>query len=233
MTQSLNLEPELEQHLKEIAESKGLSVEGYLLTLVEAIVSYHVDSPRGGLSSVIWRIQHAVSAAPEPTLLADSAIRQQRGELILHKERAVEAVTKMNLLNRTIEQQQLTISQKEIQALTFARDANPKQALRCFQESCIYGQNLKQTLSLQTEASQEADELLTIYKKQESKAKSRASTAQAAALSSIQSESAKSALTEVQMELRIATEHTQERWEARFAAWLKSFPEPREAESDE
>jgi len=38
MTITVELTPELEDQLRDLAEARGLSAEGYLLTLIEALV---------------------------------------------------------------------------------------------------------------------------------------------------------------------------------------------------
>lgn len=215
----LYLEPEQEQLLNEIAEARGLTVEGYLVTLVEAILCPPAPAPKRGWKTILPRLRKNPQAEVEPRTLADSAARQMRADLLAHKERAVDAVTRMNLLRKATEQQQRTIAEKELQALTYFRDGDEERALRAFQESVVYGQNLQYTAPLLEDATKIAEELLSVFKQEEAKIQARLSRAQSSALSAIESEYAKPRLTEEQMRLHIFAIAGEEQWTALFSEW--------------
>jgi hypothetical protein len=108
---NLDLDAEQEQRLREIAEAKGLTVEGYLLTLAEAIVRPVLPPKRATLTSLL-RIPNRPDAGGDPRVIAEAAIRQMQADLQAYKEQAVEAVTRMNLLGKITEKQQLIIAEK-------------------------------------------------------------------------------------------------------------------------
>jgi hypothetical protein len=136
---TLEIAPELETRLEAVARTKGLTLEGYLHTLLEVLAA--PDAP--GSKSFAAKLQHVIVRRKAPALrtVADDAVRRMKADLLAHKERAVEALTKANLLRKIVERHQALIAEKELQALTLARDGRQEQALRRFQESCVYGQN--------------------------------------------------------------------------------------------
>lgn len=227
---TLNLEPEQERQLEEIAAARGLSVEGYLRTMVEALVRPKPERKRGLLSATRrWRGRFR--GTPEPQAIAEEAIRQIWADLLAYKERAVEAVTRANMLQKTIEQQERQIVEKELQALTAVREGHPAQALRCYQESRIYAENLQHARAEWEQAGQTAGELLAVFKREEARWQERLSPTQTSALETIQSLYRKAHLTQEQMQERIQQAATPEQWHQQFEDWVQERATPESAES--
>lgn len=228
---TLELEPVTEQCLREIAEARGLSAEGYLLTLIEALVE--PEPPRRSGIRRVWRELLRRKEEPQPVrTVADGAVHRMKAELLLHKERTVEAVTKANLLQKTAERLQAVIVERELQALTLARDGD-KRALAKFQESCVYGENLQFTKSQIKAAANEAETLLRAFQQAEKRVKARLSAAQAGALEGIDNEFTRTCLTREQMERRIIALGDAERWQARFDDWVRQFTTVLETEIED
>ena len=223
MTVTLDLEPELELRLRELAETNGLSVQGYLLTLVEAMAEPAPSARDLGIVSALRDLLSKPKAARAPVAIAADAARQMKTELLAHKERAVEAVTKVNVLRATMERLQALIAKTELQALATAREGRRDQALRCFQESCIYGENLKVTKSEFDKAGEEADALLALFKQEERKVRARESRSRSVTPGAVSSDQNKTSLSGSQMQLRIVAAAGPEEWEERFEAWMQEI----------
>ncbi len=224
MAVTLNLEAEQEQLLQEIAAANGLSVEGYLLTLIAAITCPKLADTEKGFLASIKRKRNSSENAPTSRTLAENAVRQMKADLLIYKEQAVEAGTKVNLLRKHTEQQQRKISELELRSLTFARDGDKDKALRCFQESCIYGQNLKHTLPQLEEAGKIADELLADFTQKDTKFRTRTLKSQPAANESLQIEYTTSHLTAEEIQKRILETHiASEEWDTQFITWVDSI----------
>lgn len=216
MSIQLELEPEVEQRLRDIAALKGLSAEGYLLTLVESLVKPKEEGRKG-----ILFLPRKWQCEPDPRRLADEALREMRANLFHYKERAVEAATRMNLLQRTVQQQEQRVLEKELQALESLRVDDQEQALHCFQEKTVFEENLAYTCEQLRIASEIAEEAVSIFKAEETRMQTRASQAQSAALEAIKSEFAKETLSQEQMEKRI-TQTSLEEWQQKFEQWIQS-----------
>src|SRR5207237_1128589 len=104
---------------------------------------------------------------------ADETVRRMRADLYVRKEEAVQAVAAANMLQRVIAQQERSVAEKELQALAVLRDGNRETALRSFQESRMYAENLERTRPLLEPAARKAEELLAVFKAEEGKLKSR------------------------------------------------------------
>lgn len=232
MTITLYLKPEQEELLRVIAQTSGVSVEGYLMTLIEVVIDPRPTASAKGVMGVVQRLRNPAPSGSQSRVQADDAIHQMRANVLVHQEKAVEAVTRMNLLRVTTEQQQRKIAHAELRALTFARDGNDEeQALRAYQESCIYGRNLQTARNLLEEAARLADERLAVFRHEEMKAKARLSNPHQTALGAIQNLNAKSELTGAEMVQRIAQEATPEQWRQQYAAWIASIARP-DADAD-
>ena len=223
MTITLYLKPNQEELLRVIAQASGVSIEGYLLTLIEAIVDPRPVMPQKGVLAAVQRLRNPAPSGTQARAQADDAVQQMRANVLVHQEKAVEAVTRMNLLRATTEQQQRRIAQSELQALTYARDGDPDAALRAYQESCIYGRNLQQTRLLLEEATRIAEELLGVFRREETNLKARLAAPHASALAAIQSKTAKCDLSGAQMQARIIEEASPEQWQEQFQAWVDSM----------
>ncbi len=227
----LDLEPELEQRLRAIAEARGLTAEGYLLALIEALTDPPPQEQPKRLRGVLHRLLPGKKQSHEPGAIADDAIRRMKEELLLHKEHTVAAVTKANLLQKTAEKLQAAIAEKELQAVTLERDGDP-QALCRFQESCVYGQNLQFTKAQLDIASAEAEELLAAFRQEERRVKKRLSPTQAGALEAIDNEFTRIYLTAEEMERRIFAMGNAEQWQERFDIWIEPIVGPTQPEVD-
>ena len=223
MTITLYLKPEQEELLRVIAQTSGVSVEGYVLTLIEAVIDPKPPPPVKAVLAAVQRLRSPALRANAARTQADDAIHQMRANVLAHQEKAVEAVTRTSLLRATADEQQRRIAQLELQSLTFLRDGEPEQALRAYQESCIYGRNLQHTRGLLEEAAQTADELLAMYRHEETKVKARLAAPHAAALAALKGTRAKSELTTAQVEQRIREEAGSEQWEQQFKTWIDAM----------
>lgn len=223
MAISLDLEPDLEQRLRDMAEARGLSAEGYLITLIEALTEPDAP-PRSRLHAAWHTLLRKESQQRHPRTIADAAARRMKADLLLHKERTIEAVAMANLLAKTLEKLQTIIAEKELQALTLAREGNA-QALARFQESCVYGENLQFTKALLDSASGEAEELLLAFKQEEKRVQARLSPTQAGVLKAVDNEFSKTSLSGEQMDRRIFALGSAEEWQERFAGWIGQIAE--------
>lgn len=124
MAITLELSPELEEQLRGAALAKGLTVEGYLLTLVEAIAQ-PTEMSHGRRSAftrtldrLFRRRKHSqVEAHANPDKVVRETIREMRESVLKYKEQAVDAVTTANMLRRAVDLQEREIAAKELQAL--------------------------------------------------------------------------------------------------------------------
>ena len=211
--------PDMERRLQEIAEAAGLSPEGYLLTLIEAMTRPKPRAKKTGLLASLRR--RPETGAPEPREASDEAVRQMRADLLAYKEQAVEAVTRANVLFRLTDQQQRAIAESELQAMTCARNGARDEALRHFQESCVYGENLLHTRDELKQAAEIAEGLVAHFKQEEAKVKARQPQKEPSAGRVTESEYTRASMTEDRMALRIIALHTSDDWTALFDAWLE------------
>lgn len=226
MTITLYLKPDQEELLRVIAQTSGVSIEGYLLTLIESVVDPKPTAAAKGISGAVQRLRNPAPSGSQSRAQADDAVHQMRANVLAHQEKAVEAVTKVNLLRATTEQQQRKIAHAELRALTLARDGDSEQALRAYQESCIYGRNLQTARNLLEEAARIADELLAVFRQQEANMKARLSDPHRTALATLQNLNAKSELTGAEMVQRITQEATPDQWRQQYAAWVTGMTRP-------
>ncbi len=226
MTITLYLKPEQEELLRVIAQTSGVSIEGYLMTLIEAVIDPRPPASAKGVKAAVQRLRSPVSSGNQSRAQADDAIHRMRANMLVYQEKAVEAVTRMNLLRATTEQQQRKIAHAELRALTLARDGDDEQALRAYQESCIYGRNLQNARSLLDDAARTADERLAVFRHEETKVKARLSDPHQTALGAIHSLNAKSEMTGAEMVQRITEEATPEQWRQQYAAWVTGMARP-------
>lgn len=134
MAITLELSPEQEEHLRETAMVKGLTVEGYLLTLVEAIVQPKTSqAPKPAYARAMARL-FKKSADREadlanPDKVVRETVRQMRESVLKYKEQAVDAVTTMNMLRSAVAVQERQVAEKELQALR-ARLRSSRESMR-------------------------------------------------------------------------------------------------------
>jgi hypothetical protein len=221
-TVTLDLAMEQADRLEEIAAAQGLSVEGYLLTLVEALVTTEPTRRLTSLLSPTRLLRRPPQAATGARSMADEAARRMRADLLAHKERAVEAVTKMNVLRKIVDQHERLIAEAELLALTALGSREPEQGLRRYQESRIHARNLEPTRQQLEEATRLAEDLLAAFKQEEMRVKSRLWSDQPAGLEALQELYSNLRLSPEQMTQQIQQVATQEEWQRQFSAWVLS-----------
>jgi phage shock protein A len=227
---TLDLTPELEVLLKEKAAARGLSPEGYLLTLIEAIAHPPQSRARSGLALPFLRKKQPASSKQDiddPDVLVGQAAQDMRERLLAYKEQAIEAVTLMNLLQRANEEQRRLAVETELQALSALTDGNREQAKRLFQEKVVLERHLESLCRELATATEDAEAKTQVFHEEEEQVKARTARAYAVAYKAYQ----KAILTPQLVEKLIPRLHTAPEWNAAFDQWAqqKSRKETTEA----
>lgn len=218
MAITIELTPEMEEQFREKATAKGLSVEGYLLTLIEALVQQEQKSS----SRLSFRFRKQALQKEDSDMLIAAALRQMRESVLEYKEQAVEAVTKMNMLRSAMDQQERQAAEKELQALNALKEQNTDQAKRLFQEKTILDRHLetvKEGLAAATEA---AETVTQAFQQEEERVHARASKAQESALKVYK----QAVLSSEQIMELIGRFHTEEEWNLAFEQWVRQKTQP-------
>lgn len=218
---TIDLDDEQAERLRVTAESAGMSEDGYLLTVIDAVTS---DQPRSTnrLLAVLQTALHGTGNTAGSRALTDATARRQRAELLLFKEQVVEAVSRANRLQYICEQQQSLIAEAELRALTLLRDGDRDGALRSYQESCIYGLELKVANAELASAAGSAAELLQVLRRDEAKLRARSAKSQAPAVSPSGTVVPHPPLPVAEMDRRIVEMDAQISWSRQFEEWSAS-----------
>lgn len=224
MAITLELTPEQEEQLREAAVVRGLTVEGYLLTLVEAIVQPPTTSPgrkplyRRALLGGLFRKGTDVQAEAmrNPDQVVRESIRQMRESVLKYKEQAVDAITTMNMLRSAVEVQERQSAEKELKALRALAQQDRERAKRLWQEKTVLDKHrtaVQQELYVATAA---AAALTRAFRQEEERAQERASKAQAGALKAYQAVM----LPADRIAPLIEAYQTEAEWDQAFEEWV-------------
>ncbi|MCW3098861.1 MAG: hypothetical protein JWL77_4479 [Chthonomonadaceae bacterium] len=232
MAITLELTPEQEEQLRDTAQAKGLTVEGYLLTLVEAIVQPKVVSHanRPGYRRAFARLFRTGTSSPiegsvHPDEVVRESVRQMRKSVLEYKERAVDAVTTMNMLRSAVALQERQVAEKELQALRALAEHKREQAKRRWQEKMVRERHLEAVKQELITAIAAADERTRAFRQEEERAQARASQAQMGALKAYEAVM----LPPDRIAPLIQALHTEAEWEQAFEEWiLQATQEPAE-----
>jgi hypothetical protein len=185
----LELTPEQEEQLREAALVRGVTVEGYLLTLVEAIMQPQATSQghtplyRRALVRLFRKgTKLQAEAMRNPDQVVRESIRQMRESVLKYKEQAVDAATTMNMLRSAVEVQERQSAEKEFKALRALAAQDRERAKRLWQEKTVLDKHrtaVQQELYVAIAA---AAALTRAFRQEEERAQERASKAQAGAL---------------------------------------------------
>jgi hypothetical protein len=226
----LELSPEQEERLQDAAQAKGLSVEGYLLTLVEAIMQPRTSQARKPAYARAMARLFKKSADPEadlanPDKVVRETIRQMRESVLKYKEQAVDAVTTMNMLRSAVTLQERQVTEKELQALRALAEQQRDQAKRRWQEKTVREKHLEAVKQELIAAIAAADERTRAFRQEEERAQARASQAQLGALKAYEAVM----LPPDRIAPLIQALHTEAEWEQKFEEWiLQATQEPSE-----
>lgn len=219
----LELLPEQEEKLKEAAEIKGLTVEGYLLTLVEAIVqprpATQTRTPLVGRT--LGRLfrkggEIGVGEIENPDQVVRESIRAMRKSVLEYKEKAVDAVTTMNMLRSAVEAQERQIAEREVRALRALAEEKQDQAKGLWQEKTVLENHLEAVQRELYTATSTAAERMRAFRQEEERAQARATQAQAAALKAHEAVM----LPPDRIAPLIRSLYTEAEWELKFAEWV-------------
>ena len=224
MAITLELTPEQEEQLREAADVRGLTVEGYLLTLVEAIVQPPTTSPgrkplvQHALLKILFRKGADVQAEAmrNPDEAVRKSIREMRESVRKYKEQAVDAMTTMNMLRSAVELQERQSTEKELKALRALAQQDRERAKKLWQEKTVLDKHrtaVQQELYVATAA---AAELTRAFRQEEERAQERASKAQAGALKAYQAVM----LPADRIAPLIAAYQTAAEWDLAFEEWV-------------
>jgi hypothetical protein len=229
----LELSPEQEERLQDAAQAKGLSVEGYLLTLVEVIVQPRTSQTRKPAYARAMARLFKKSADPaadlaNPDKVVRETIRQMRESVLKYKEQAVDAVTTMNMLRSAVALQERQVMEKELQALRALAEQQRDQAKRRWQEKTVREKHLEAVKQELITAIAAADERTRAFRQEEERAQARASQAQMGALKAYEAVM----LPPDRIAPLIQALHTEAEWEQQFEEWiLEATQEPSETGS--
>ena len=222
MVMELELDRSVLEKLREVAANAGLSAEGYVLTLIEELAG----TP-GSLSAAPHSRRRWFRRKPQPPrALAEESLLRMRVELQIRKEEAVDAVAAANTLQRITAQQERAVAEMELRATQALRGGDRELALRSFQESRICAENLERTLPLRQEAAKRADELLTVFKREEAELQRREARKPSHALDALEAAYAQRQISPALMEKRIEAAATPDEWMKQFEEWAASLGSP-------
>ncbi len=226
MAIQLELLAEVEEQLQEKAASAGLSLEGYLLTLIDAVLQPPVYSPpRSALSRSLLSFG-SKRPATEPVTSLDTdvrqAIRQMRENVLSYKEQAVAAVSKMNLLRTALTEQQRIMVETELQALSILQQGKRLRAKQLFLEKMVLEKHLERVLADLTAATEAAEAVTQVFQKEEKRVQERASEVQRVAYKAYQ----QAMLRPEQIE-KLTKRFSQEAdWDNAFEQWVEQKLHP-------
>jgi hypothetical protein len=223
MAITLELTPEQEEKLRDAALARGLSVEGYLLTLIDAIVLQKATlQPRKPLHhrALDLLFGKSVEAQAEEDANPDKAVREtirrMRESVLQYKEQAVDAVTTMNMLRKAVDLQERQAAEKELQAVRALAEQKPDQAKRRWQEKTVLEKHLEAVKEELAAATLVAATRTRAFRKEEERVQERATKAQADALKAYQSVM----LPADRIDLLIVASRTAEEWDQAFEEWV-------------
>ncbi|HLJ55692.1 MAG TPA: hypothetical protein VKT77_11690 [Chthonomonadaceae bacterium] len=226
MAIQLALSEELESHLREAADALGLSIEGYVVTLIETAVEPPAPAAKRGIGRILPALGRKAESAEGPTDAVRARMRQLNAELMERKERAIAAVARANALHRTVEQLQAAIAERELQSLRAERDGNSHEALLRFQESCVFGVSLQEARSRWSAAAAEAEPLVAAFQQLEQQAASRRKQLAGQGDRELPNTDISPFLTSDQLSTRIFAMADSETWQSRFDAWIRRATAP-------
>lgn len=222
MAITLELSLEQEAQLREAALLRGLSVEGYLLTLIEAILQPPAPSPvhkplyRRALGRLFrTSTDLRVGDLGNPDQVARESIRQMREGVLKYKEQAVDAMTTVNMLRAALDQQERQAAEKELKALRALAEQNRDRAKRLWQEKTVLEKHTEAVKQELLKAIEAAREHTRAFRKEEERVQERATKAQAAALKAYEAVM----LPAERIAPLIAAIQTEAEWEQKFEEW--------------
>ena len=224
MSIKLELTAECEEQLRERALTKGLSVEGYLLTLVETIVQTEVavdprESASRGIVSRLLKKSSTAAQRVEGNRGLDEAVRaslrRMRETVLEHKEKAVEEVTRANMLRAAVDQQERRIAETELQAIGALKEQNRDKARALWLEAMVLTSHLEGVRQELMEALVTAAALTRVFQQEEERVQARVSKAQAGALKAHETVT----LTHEQIVALAGTLKTDAEWNQVFEEW--------------
>jgi len=229
MAITLELTPEQEEHLREAALLRGLTVEGYLLTLVEAIVQPQVRKPlyRRALGR-LFRTSTDLRTGEigNPDQVVRESIRQMRESVLKVKEQAVDAMTTVNMLRSALDQQERQAAEKELKALRALAEQDRERAKRLWQEKTVLEKHMEAVRQELLAALETARERTRAFRKEEERVQERATKAQAQALKAYEAV----ALPADRIASLIEAMQADAQWDQAFEEWVLLATDP-DAES--
>ena len=223
MTITLELSPEQEELLRDAALGRGLSVERYLLTLVEAIVQPKAaPHPRKTgyrhAFALLFRKSRDTQAEEiaNPDQAVRESIRQMRESVLKYKEQAVDAVTTMNMLRSAVDTQERQAAERELQALHALSKQDREKAKRLWQEKMVLEKHLESVRYELITAIKAAAACTQAFRQAEERVQERATKAQAEALKAYQAVM----LPADRIALLIEALQTEAEWELAFDEWI-------------
>ena len=219
----LDVSTEQEEQLREKALARGLTVEGYLLTLIDSLVSAEAPAHPRKLAyrrvlAMLMRKKRDAQAAQILNLdpVVRDSVRRMREVVLEYKEQAVEAVTKMNILRSAADRQERQSAEKAFQALRALTEQDRENAKCLWVEHTVLDKHLE-TVRLELAAATETAAAATrVFQKEEERVQARASKAQAGALEAYQTVS----LTPAEIVSLVGSLHTDAEWDLAFEEWV-------------
>jgi len=236
MAITLELTPEQEEQLREAALARGLTVEGYLLTLIEAIVqpqiTPHARKPlvRRALGR-LFRTSTDLRETGHPDQVVRESIRQMRESVLKYKEQAVDAMTTVNMLRSALDQQERQAAEKALKALRALAEQDRERAKRLWQEKTVLEKHMESVRQELLAAIETARERTRAFRKEEERVQDRATKAQAGALKAHEAV----ILPADRIASLIEAMHTEAEWDQAFEEWvlLATNPVPESTLADD
>jgi phage shock protein A len=182
MAIQLELSAEVEEQLQEKAIAAGLSLECYLLTLIDTVLQPPVSPPP---PPALFRFLQSFGIkrpVTEPASSLDVQVRQtirQMWENVLSsKEQVVAAISKMNLLQTAISEQRQIIAEKELQALCVLQAGDRIRAKQLFLEAMVLEKHLEGVVAELTAATEAAEAIAQVFQQAEKRVKDRGAEVQ-------------------------------------------------------
>ena len=210
----------MEERLRDAALAKGLTAEGYLLTLIEAIVQPKAVSRKTAYARVAFLFKRGRDLQDEETANPDQvvreSIRQMRESVLKYKEQAVDAVTTMNMLRSAVDRQERQSVEKERHALSALAEQERDRAKRLWQEHTILERHLEAVRQELASATEAATTCTRAFRQEEQRVKDRVSKAQAGALKAYEAVMLPSS----RMTPLIEALQTETGWDQAFEEWV-------------
>jgi len=238
MAITLELTPEQEEQLREAALLRGLTVEGYLLTLVEAIVQPQ-ETPQGRKPLYRRALGRLFRTSTDlrtgeignPDQVVRESIRQMRESVLKVKEQAVDAMTTVNMLRSALDQQERQATEKELKALRALAEQDRERAKRLWQEKTVLEKHMEAVRQELLTALETARERTRAFRKEEERVQERATKTQAQALKAYEAV----ALPADRIASLIEAMQADAQWDQAFEEWvlLATDPNPESTLADE